>query len=587
MFAWWKKLRSKSTANRDRRDLVRYRPHVEGLEARELPAVSLKIVNPVVNVSQANGNQREQSIAVNPLNPNQVVAFSNVEDLDFDFQADPGLFFGWSNDGGKTWNQSFIFTDDTLLDVACCDPQVAWDTFGNAWLTYLTDNFDIALALSVDGGRTFNASILTTTGDADQPSLAVGPGSKPGTGAVWVTYNIDSPTPRQQIQGALVTARGAWSFFGGPRDVPGSELVNGQFGDIVVGPRGEVAVTYQSLGGPGAGPSLLYVNIDPDGLGPKPMGPRILVTSTNVGGARIIPGTGNNLGIDAEVNLAWDRSNGPHRGRLYMVYTDAPDTATIDTNVFIRYSDNRGKTWSPRVLVHDVTAGSQFNPAIAVDQFTGLVAVAWYDTRNDPSGIQAEFFVTASDNGGRSFGKDLVVSLGPSTSVLAEVPPVVAGLRPLGFGDYNKIDFVRGMIQLVWADNSPQLPGNPSPGRMEIAAARVRVASNRIQTRKVSTIFRNDFKLVSRGGALYDGTITIINRSKQRVLGPLRFQIQLPHRSMQLRSQGAEQVGSTWVFTTNKNLPASGAISFKVQIFNPFRLRIEGFVGTGFVTSLR
>jgi hypothetical protein len=588
MFAWWKR-RSKPAQRASSKSAAkdtRYRPELEGLESRELPAVNFNVLTGAVNVSQATGNQREQSIAVNPLNPNQVVAFSNIEDLDGNLQADSGLFFARSTDGGKTWDASYLFTDTTQLSEACCDPQAAWDTFGNVWMTYLTANGDVALAHSTNAGNSFTVTLLTNDGNNDQPSLAVGPGSQPGTGSVWVTYFSSTILPQQMVQGALVTGRGAWSFFGGVRTVPGSALVGGQFGDISVGPRGELAIVYQSFFGPGAGPATIHVNIDPDGLGPKPMGPRMFVGVTNVGAARLIPGTSNNLGIDAEVNLAWDRSNGPHRGRLYLVYTDAADTVTNDTDVFVRFTDNRAKSWSAPVLVSNTTVGSQFNPAIAVDPYTGLVAVAWYDTRNNAAGNSAEFFATASDNGGRSFGREIVVSPGPSTPALSETPPVV-GVRPLGFGDYNKIDFVRGLLQLVWADNSPQLVGNPNPLRMDIAAARLRVVSSRVNTRRIQVIYRNDFKLLSRGAALYDGTITIVNKSNRKLLGPVRLEIKLPHRTMQLRSQDAIRVGDNWLITINRNLPPDTPVSFKVRIFNPFRLRIEGLSTTGFATSLR
>jgi hypothetical protein len=585
MFAWWKR-RFKPASSKPAPDKTRYRPQVEGLEARELPAVNFNPLTGVVNVSQATGNQREQSIAVNPLNPNQVVAFSNIEDLDGNLQADSGLFFARSTDGGRTWDASYLFIDDTQLSEACCDPQVAWDTFGNVWMTYLTANGDVALAHSTNAGNSFTVTLLTNDGNNDQPSLAIGPGSQPGTGSVWVTYFNSTIVPQQMVQGALVTGRGAWAFFGGVRTVPGSALVGGQFGDISVGPRGELAVVYQSFFGPGAGPSTIHVNVDPDGLGPKPMGPRIFVGVTQIGPARLIPGTSNSLGIDAEVNLAWDRSNGPHRGRLYLVYTDAANTTTNDTDVFVRHSDNRGKSWSAPVLVSNTTAGSQFNPAIAVDPYTGMVAVAWYDTRNDATGASAEFFATVSDNGGKTFGKEIVASLGPSTPLLSETPPVT-GVRALGFGDFNKIDFVRGILQLVWADNSPQLPANPNPLRMDIAARRYRVVSNRVQTRRIQAIFRTDFKLVSRGAALYDGTLTIINKSNTKLLGPVRLQLKLPHRTMQLKSQNAVRVGDNWLITLDRNLPPNTPVSFKVRIFNPFRLRIEGLSTTGFATSLR
>jgi hypothetical protein len=591
MWSWWKRRFSSPPAI----DNVRYHPQLEGLESRELPAVTLKALPPV-NASQAGGNQREQSIAVNPLNPNEMVVFSNVEDIDFNGSADAGLFSAWTNDGGRTWNPQFLFTDTTLPDLACCDPQAAWDTFGNLWLTYLTQPpaTDIVLALSTDSGRTFTSNILTINGENDQPALAIGPGSKPGTGAVWLTYATNTnpltlPPTQQEVQGIIVTGKGQFSFFanGNPTLVPGSDSVFGQFGDIAVGPQGEVVVTYQSLVGPGltTGPSTIYTNLDPDGFGPLPMGPRRVAAVTNVGGFELLPSTSNTAGIDAEVNLAWDRSNGRHRGRLYMVYTDAPDPVSADTDIIVRFSDNKGVTWSAPVRANDVAAGSQFNPAIAVDQFTGFVGVAWYDSRPNIGGTAVEFFATASDNGGRTFAPNVKASLGPSISANAEPPPIT--LRPLGFGDYNKIDFVKGNLQLIWADNSAQLPNNPDPNRMDLAVARVRVSSTSTRVgKKIRVFFHGSFKRISNAGALYDGTISIINLSGAPVRGPVRLQFSLPRNTMRLVSPKAVQEGSTWIITLNRGLPATQVVNLRVRIFNPLRLKIGPAFTFGTATSL-
>src|SRR5207244_6003628 len=71
------------------------------------------------------------------------------------------------------------------------------------------------------------------------------------------------------------------------------------------------------------------------------------------------------------------------------------------TDVFVIASDDRGITWnalaaSPRavhadqVRVNDDTGtGSQFTPWLDIDQSTGNVAIAWYDTRNDDGGLGA------------------------------------------------------------------------------------------------------------------------------------------------------------------------------------------------------
>src|SRR5262249_60661121 len=93
---------------------------------------------------------------------------------------------------------------------------------------------------------------------------------------------------------------------------PGS--TDGDFGGIAVGPQGEVSVTYQT---PflGRGPSTILVNRNLAGLAGDGFSRAFTVAITNVGGSTPIPAQPRRT-IDAEANIAWDRSNGPNRGRL-------------------------------------------------------------------------------------------------------------------------------------------------------------------------------------------------------------------------------------------------------------------------------
>ena len=60
--------------------------------------------------------------------------------------------------------------------------------------------------------------------------------------------------------------------FGATEIVPGSTNDCG-FGDIAVGPQGQVMVAYQNLFD-SSGAATCYVSVDPDGLGPTPFNPR-------------------------------------------------------------------------------------------------------------------------------------------------------------------------------------------------------------------------------------------------------------------------------------------------------------------------
>ena len=128
------------------------------------------------------GNQAEQTIAVNPTDTRNIVVLANTA---------AGLLRGLTFNGGRPWKHR------TLTD-ACCDPSLAFDGYGNLFMSYLYSSFPdaVPVKLSVDGGKTFTlignaggAGSLPAVphatrggGFADQPSIVA------GGGVVWVTY---------------------------------------------------------------------------------------------------------------------------------------------------------------------------------------------------------------------------------------------------------------------------------------------------------------------------------------------------------------------------------------------------------------
>src|SRR5207244_5093949 len=127
----------------------------------------------------------------------------------------------------------------------------------------------------------------------------------------------------------------------------------------------------------------IFVNVDPDGLGPAGFGKRVFVTQTHVGGFDFIPPQ-QDRSVDAEVGLAWDRTGGVHDGRVNLVYTREQKNESDDTDGFVRHPDDDGATWSAPVRVNDDhTRNSQFLPKIALDETSGNIAVVWYDARSD------------------------------------------------------------------------------------------------------------------------------------------------------------------------------------------------------------
>src|SRR5919198_489151 len=107
-----------------------------------------------VDVSQRHLNESEEAIAVNPTNPNNIVVVTNVGHREAGLTA--GMFEGVSFDGGATWTRRLIGNNDNLGD-ACCDPSLAFDEYGNLFMTYLYQVENVVpIALSTDGGLRFN-----------------------------------------------------------------------------------------------------------------------------------------------------------------------------------------------------------------------------------------------------------------------------------------------------------------------------------------------------------------------------------------------------------------------------------------------
>jgi hypothetical protein len=430
-----------------------------------------------VDVSLRSGNEAEHAIAINPTNPSNIVTMSTLSE-----SAAVGLFEGISFDGGATWTRQFIGTGvNDPLGTICCDEQLAWDSFGNLWLVYLFSgsNGNVPIAVSTDGGLTWtkvaeivpvkvqghctdcgskgNGAHNKGTASADQPSISAAAGS------VWVSYTA-YPSGTVQASGAPVTGLGQHGDFIRPETVP-SSLGRGNFGDTAVGPDGQVMVVYQDQTSSQGG-SRIYEAVDPDGLGPAGFGdPRFLARS-RVGGFDYLP-IQPDRSFDAEANLGWDRSGGPHHGRVYAVWTQEVKNESDDFDIMFQYSDDDGATWTPAIRLNDdAGTNSQGNPAIAVDQTNGDVAVSWYDARNDlgdggpgdTDGIpndDTQIWATYSTDGGITIAPNLQVSEGASNSSIE-----VTG-SGFNLGDYTHAAFDSGIFHTAWSDNSNSTGNNP------------------------------------------------------------------------------------------------------------------------------
>jgi hypothetical protein len=430
------------------------------------------VTPPNVDVSQRAGNESEEAIAVNPTNPNNIVVVTNIQ------EGFSGLFEGISFDGGQTWTRKIIADAQSIgggadgLGDACCDPSLSFDQYGNLFLSYLYERLDenvVPVALSSDGGVHFHviANIQkppklpgekgpSRHGEyrfVDQETIVTGPGPN-GHGSVWVVYNSGGP---MSAVGAPVSGFGQVGSFTAPEVVPGTN--NCTYGDVAVGPQGKV-MNVCTLTESGQGGGKLFVNVDPDGLGPAGFGDRVFVEDTHVGGFDFIPAQPDRS-VDAEPGLAWNLAT----GRVYLVYTLEEKNEGDDMNVYVRSSTNDGQTWSAPHRVNDDTGhNSQFMSKISLDPTTGRIAVVWYDSRNDlgaggpgdTDGVpntDAQFWGAFSSDG-VSFTPNVQISAGTSNSH-------VSG-NGIDYGDYSGLSYYGGVAHPAWSDNSNSTGTNPN-----------------------------------------------------------------------------------------------------------------------------
>jgi hypothetical protein len=443
-------------------------------------------VGPNVNVSRWPANQAEATVAINRRQTNQVFVASNMEEFGprtDDYER--SVFTASSFDGGRTWERRVIATADGAggLPQAQGDPSAAYDEHGNLFFAYLMateedDTNRVAITVSRDNGRTFRL-LQIFEGDLDMPTVTTGRNS------VWLSFkNYESDGTDEggvEIVGAPVSSRGQVGAFGPRQRVAGSDTAN--YTDVAVGPRGQVIVTYQDPEDFET-PGTVMVARDPDGLGPKPVTAPTLASTTNVGGFEFIPAQ-NNRSIDAEPGVVFDRSGGRFNGRAYLVYTEEKVDESNDTEILLRYSDDDGRTWSAPVRVNDDrTPNSQFFPRMQIDQTTGQLAIVWHDARND-LGVPGQGSTNAIPNDDAQFWGAIVtptkkgVQIGRNFRISAGTSNADAAQSRIDYGDYTGVDFHRGVLHPVWADNSNSTGDNPDGTlrAFDVYTARIRVSA--------------------------------------------------------------------------------------------------------------
>ena len=122
--------------------------------------------------------------------------------------------------------------------------------------------------------------------------------------------------------GAKVSGLGQVGDFSTAEVVPGTN--NCTYGDVAIGPAGQV-MQVCTLTESGQGGGKLFVNVDPDGLGPAGFGDRVFVTHTHVGGFDFIPAAAGSLGRRGAGPCVGPQRRAAQRSRLPRLHARAEE----------------------------------------------------------------------------------------------------------------------------------------------------------------------------------------------------------------------------------------------------------------------
>lgn len=373
----------------------------------------------------ADYNPNETTIMLDPLRPNVILAAANLNN------------YYISYDTGRTWATDRLTSSYGVWG----DPTLAVDTQGHFYFFHLSNPPSgnwidrIVCQKTTDDGQSWNDGTYTgLNGNKNQDKQW--PVVNRETNAIYLTwtqfddYGSADPADSSIILFSKSTDAGlSWSA---------PQRINKFAGDCIdsdntvegavpaVGPNGEVYVAW-------AGPRGLVFNRSLDG-GNTWLSQETLIDPMPTGWDYHIPGIYRANGLPVTV---CDLSNGPHRGTIYVNWSDQRNGAN-NTDVFLSRSTDGGDTWSAPVVVNtDETQRQQFFTWMTIDQATGYLYFVFYDRRNHDDEL-TDVYVAVSTDGGQHF----------INRPISESPFLPN--ENIFFGDYTNIVAHNGIVRPIW-----------------------------------------------------------------------------------------------------------------------------------------
>jgi hypothetical protein len=409
----------------------------------------------VTTVTPKPGFFTEPSIAVNPLNPQQVVAA---------FQDNAHI--AYSTDAGRTWQPATgIEPPDYRVSG---DVSVTFDDQGHAIICYMAFNRlgtysywghnssknGLHIRRSMDGGQTWEADHIPvivqpespTSPWEDKPYIVADQSKGPFHGNLYIGWTRWTLTDSEMMFVRSTDDGKTWSkpieidnAPGLPRDDNGA--LEGF--DGAVGPDSTLYAVW-------ADGNCIYLTTSSDGGRTFSHERKVIKTAPIAFSVQAVARANGfpQIGVDPR--------GGGKGGRLYITWSDYRNG---DIDVFCSTSADHGETWSPAVRVNSDSlhnGDDQFFQWSAVDPSDGSAYVVFYDRRGDPQNRKQIVTLARSTDGGRTFQNYAWTD-------------EAFDAKGVFMGDYTGITALNGRVYGVWTEKPQDAPGRDTVVRVGVA----------------------------------------------------------------------------------------------------------------------
>ena len=354
------------------------------------PYTSIQVNVNAFGFDVLNDAANEPSLAVNPINHNQmVIGWRQFDNIASNFR-EAGV--GYTTNGGLTWTAGKI-----QAGVFRSDPVLAAGPGGSIYYNSLTTYYgplSTQVFRSYTGGTTWEAGVFAYGGDKQWMMVDTEYEN------LYQTWSIASNNYAPNTFNKSVDQGDTYNL---PSSVPGAPI----WGTLAADPASRVYLV-------GWADSLDYLtdivvsrSLDASLHDSEPA--TFTNVPVNLGGYLSIGGP-NPGGLLGQLWIAADLSNGPRSGWIYVLASVYTPTDPVDVN-FIRSTDH-GLTWSAPKRVNDDPTGTrafQWFGTMSVAP-SGRIDAVWNDTRGSADSTISALYYSYSADGGTTWSPNLQVT---------------------------------------------------------------------------------------------------------------------------------------------------------------------------------